>query len=81
MSQQNLRLKPSWLTILKDFKDVSAKYKSQVEPEECQIFTVSNPARISKNHSHWISKNSLYMSFFRNVISESNQIDSLENAH
>ena len=34
----------------------------------------SFPARISKNHSHWISNNSLYI----DIVSESNQIDSLQ---
>ena len=39
--------------------------------------------RISKNKylSHWISNNSIYIvSFFRNIISKSSQIDSLKNA-
>ena len=36
----------------------------------------SNPVRISKNRSHWISNNILYII----VVSESNQIDSLKNA-
>ena len=43
------------------------------------IFSVAQ-TRISKNCSHWISNNSLYLlSFVRNVVSKSNQIDSLKN--
>ena len=41
----------------------------------------SNPARISKNRSYWISNISLYICrSIRNVIIKSNQLDSFNNA-
>ena len=41
----------------------------------------SNPARISKNRSYWISNISLYICrSIRNVVIKSNQLDSFNNA-
>ena len=58
----------------------SGRCKHVTSTESCLLSKAVSPARISKNCSHWISNNSLYkLSFFRNVVSESNQIDSLKN--